>query len=251
LKLSVVLITKNEIQNIERAIRSVKKIADEIVVVDTYSDDGTDKLAASLGAKVIQTEFRGFSDTKNFAIEQTSGDWIFVLDADEEVNGNLAAEIRRLVELDGSGVVCYGVARKSSFLGKWINYSGWFPDYSLRLFKKGRARFKKARVHESLDADGKVGYVDSKFYMNHYTYRTLKQYFDKFNLYTSLAAKDMRDRGKDGRLSKIIVNPPLIFFKKYILKLGFLDGFHGFVLAVFSSFYVFVKYLKLRFSEDD
>jgi len=247
LKLSVVIITKNEMKNIKRAIDSVK-FADEIVVVDSYSDDGTPIFAESLGAVVIQNEFKGFSNMKNFAVSKATHEWVLVLDADEEIRDDLADEIKRIISKD-SIYDCYGLARKSSFLGKWMNHSGWFPDYTLRLFKNGKAKFKNVRVHESLLVDGKIGYIDRKYFMNHYTYDSVKQYFEKFNSYTSLAAEDLIEKKKMAGLAQLFLNPPFSFVKQYFIKRGFLDGFHGFVLAVLSALYVFVKYLKVIFPE--
>ncbi len=250
LKLSVVMITKNEIKNLKRSIESVK-FADEIIIVDSLSTDGTEVLAESLGAKVIRHEFTGFADMKNKAVDAANLDWVLVLDADEEINEDLAEEIKRIVKNDGDGFTGWHLARKSSFLGKWMNFSGWFPDYTLRLFKNGKGRFKKARVHESLEIDGETSKINSKYFMNHYTYDSLDQYFSKFNFYTSLAALDLKEKNRVPSFAHIFIHPGFSFFKQYILKRGFRDGYHGFILAVFSSFYVFVKYLKLRFPDSE
>jgi hypothetical protein len=155
----------------------------------------------------------------------------------------LAKEIRDLVRRDEPGYSGYSVARRAYFLGKWIKHCGWYPSRVVRLFRKGHGRFSETRVHERLELQGKVGML--RYDLLHYTDLHLQQYLAKFNKYTTLAAEDMAASGKSFRLWDLLVRPPFLFVKMYFLRLGFLDGVHGFVLSVLSSAYVFSKYAKL------
>lgn len=247
MKLSVVMITRNEKRNLARALSSVR-FADEIVVLDSGSDDGTQKLAEALGARVETRTFTGFAEMKNAAVDLALGEWIFVLDADEEVTPALAEAIIAAIHRP-DGPDAYGVPRLSSFLGRWIHHSGWFPDYTVRLFRRGKAHFRPVRVHESLAVDGRVERFPRAACMNHYTYETMEQYLAKLNQYTSLAATDMIEKGRQPRIWDLFIHPPFTFFRQYILRAGWRDGSHGLVLALLSSFYVFIKYLKLRFPD--
>ncbi len=251
IRLSFTLITYNEEKNIGRALESIKNTADEIILLDSNSNDRTLEIAARYGAKIYTAKFEGFAAQKNRALSYATGDYIFVLDADEEINHKLQDWLIRFKnkKLDDAFYNAAGffVARKSSFLGKWINYSGWFPDYTLRLIKRGAGVFKKARVHESLEVKGGILKIDKNGFMLHYTYQSLDQYFDKFNSYTRLAALDLKERGVRPSHVKIFINPIFSFIKQYFIKFGFLDGFHGLILAILSAFYVFVKYGKHYF----
>lgn len=251
LSLSYVFITYNEEKNLGRALESVKDTADEIIVLDSGSSDKTLEIAAKYGAKIYHNKFADFASQKNKAISYAAKDYIFVLDADEELSAGLKKWVADFKNgtLDKNIYSANGffVARKSSFLGKWINHSGWFPDYTLRIIKRGTGAFKKARVHESFEVDGEKIKINKNDFMWHYTYASLEQYFDKFNSYTTLAAGDLYDRGARASAAKIFFNPVFGFIKQYFIKLGFLDGFHGIILAVLSAFYVFVKYCKHYF----
>ena len=250
--LSVVFITYNEEKNIERAILSVKDIADEIIVLDSGSNDATLEIVKKYNAGVFHKKFESFASQKNTAISYASKDYVLVLDADEEISDHLKQWLLRfktdenfygrLKKYNG-----FYLPRKSSFLGKWISHSGWFPDFTLRLVKNGTAQFKETRVHESFSVNGDSYKLPERCFLWHYTYESLEQYFNKFNSYTTLAACDLYDRKKSGSKLKILFNPIFGFIKQYFIKLGFLDGFHGLVLAVLSSLYVFVKYAKHYF----
>lgn len=247
MKLSVVMIARNEKRNLARALNSVR-FADEVVVLDSGSTDGTQALAKALGARVETREFTGFAEMKNAAVDLARGEWIFVLDADEEVTPPLAEAILAAVERP-DGPDAYGVPRLSSFLGRWIRHSSWFPDYTIRLFRSGTARFRPVRVHESLAVEGRVERFPKTAYMKHYTYETMEQYLAKLNQYTSLAAVDMIEKGRRPMPWDLFIHPPFTFFRQYFLRAGWRDGVHGLVLALLSGFYVFIKYLKLRFPD--
>lgn len=240
-KISAVIITRNEETNIVEAIKSVS-FADQVVVCDTSSDDKTVQLARRAGAEVHDIPFEGFGAAKNRALEFCTCDWILSIDADERVSPELVKSIENAVSLD-NGPDCYAVNRLSFFLGKAIRHSGWFPDYVTRLFRKGH-RFSENRVHESLQAPRNVEKLDGL--LLHYSYHSLDQYMMKLNYYSTLNAIDMSRNGRKGSAADLLFRPPAAFFKMFVAKMGFLDGMTGFILAVLSSYHVFVKYAKLR-----
>ncbi|OIP39279.1 hypothetical protein AUJ95_05745 [Candidatus Desantisbacteria bacterium CG2_30_40_21] len=240
MNISVIIITHNEEKNILACLSSVKW-ADEIVVVDAFSTDNTKKLAEEFGAKVFQVKWQGYGKQKNYALSLANGDWILSLDADERITPELAEEIQTVMphsQMDG-----YQISRKAYFLGKWIRHSGWYPDYCLRLFRKDKARFVEKPVHEFVELDGKMDQL--KGVLLHYTDTCLEHYLHKLCCYTTLAADELAAKNKKASLGDIIIRPSFIFVKMYVLKKGWMDGMHGFILAVLSSFYVFVKYAKL------
>lgn len=238
------VITLNEQNNIEDCLKSLNFV-DEIIVVDAGSEDRTVEIARNFTTKVYEPGWLGFVEAKEYGIERAEGEWILWIDADERVTEQLREQILKAID-EKRDCAAFRIPRKSFFLGKWIKHCGWYPDYVVRLFKKGKAHFdKKDLVHETLTVDGKVGTLN--YPILHYTYPTLKSYFDKFNKYTSLAAKEAKLKGEKFKLSSMVVHPLAIFFKMYIQKRGFLDGFEGFLLSELSAFYVFVKYVKLRY----
>ena len=242
-KLSVALITKNEEANIRRTLESVKW-ADEIVVVDSGSADLTVDICREYTDKVVSRDWQGYARQKNTAIDLTSCDWVLSLDADEPIEPALAEEIRAITtspdSLDG-----YRVPRKTIFLGKWVKHGGWYPDYNLRLFRRGKGRFQERAVHEVMRVDGPVG--TTRHAIEHHTYPDIASYMTRINSYSSLAVDVMADKGI-GRLKAswvmILMRPLLTFIHKYVFRLGFLDGKHGLVLNLFHSYYVFAKYAK-------
>jgi glycosyltransferase involved in cell wall biosynthesis len=240
--LTVITITRDEERNIQECLESVQW-ADQLVVVDSGSRDRTVELARGYTGDVYSIDWAGYGHARNIALEHAAGEWILWLDADERVSAELAAEIRDLLGRDESGFSGYSVARRAFFLGKWIKHCGWYPSRVVRLFRKERGKFSENRVHERLELQGEVGTLQHD--LLHYTDPNLQQYLAKFNKYTTLAAQDMASNGKSFRLWDLLVRPPFTFVKMYILRLGFLDGIHGFILSVLSSAYVFSKYAKL------
>lgn len=240
-RISAAIIARDEADNIADAVKSVS-FADQVVVADTGSTDNTAEIAGNAGAEVHSVNFEGFGNTKNKALEFCTGDWIIFIDADERVTPELADNIQRLIA-DSPRCDGFLINRLTYFLGKPMRHSGWHPDYLPRLFKKGRGRYSSNLVHEIMEIDGNVEKVDGL--LLHYSYKSLDQYLDKLNEYSSLSAREMLARGKKFNLLDLIFRPPLVFFKMYIAKAGFLDGFRGLILAVLSSYHVFVKYAKL------
>lgn len=247
LPVSVAIVTKNEEGNIRDALQSIGDKA-EIVIVDAYSTDRTKEICEEFTDKIFQREWQGYARQKQTAIELAANPWVFILDSDERFTELLWEEIAAIVHSSQifSG---YYVSRKNYFLGKWIRHSGWWPDYTLRLFKKDEALMETRKVHEKVVVRGKVGYLQN--YIEHYSYRTVSDYIKKMETYSSLAAEELRANGTKAGLSKMIINPLFTFMKMFFFRLGFLDGRHGFMLSVLYSHYTFLKYLKLWEASSD
>jgi glycosyltransferase involved in cell wall biosynthesis len=241
-KISVIIITKSEERNISDCLRSVEW-ADEIVVVDANSSDRTVELARKFTDKIFVNEWLGYAAAKNFALEQCNNPWVLWLDADERVTPELAKEIQTTIGLTDSPYRGFEVARRAYYLGKWIRHCGWYPGYVVRLFRNENARFSDSRVHESLQLSGTIGRLKND--LLHFTDENLFHYFSKFNRYTTLAAEDVVEARKKFTLRDLLIRPPFLFLKMYVLRLGVLDGMHGLVLSLLSAAYVFVKYAKL------
>lgn len=241
-KLSVVVITRDEEKNIRRCLESVSW-ADEIIVIDSHSTDRTTTIASDMGARVYSIAWQGFGHAKREGVDKARSDWILSLDADEVVSGELALEIKKVLENDTeySG---YYFTRKANFLGRWIYHCGWYPDPVLRLFLKSKGNFNNALVHEKAVVDGKCGRLKGE--LLHYSYSTMTGYLDKFNRYTTLGAEKAHSEGKKAGWFDLILKPPASFFKHYIVKQGFRDGWEGFLISILSATAVLVKYAKLR-----
>lgn len=240
-KISVVIITKNEENNIRRCLESVKW-ADEIILIDSQSEDKTVEIAQEYNAKIYSPVWKGYGPAKQEGVKQTSHDWIISIDADEEVTELLAAEIKTILSQDNPADG-YIVPRKTNFMGRWINHSNWYPDYVLRLFDKTKGGFNSNVVHEFVEVEGKKEYLKND--LLHHSYPTLDEYFRKFNIYTRMGAEDLLYKGKKSGLFGICIKPIVAFIKHYFLKKGFLDGVEGFLISFLSAVAVMVKYAKL------
>ena len=235
---SVVIVTRDEEMNIEDALRSAAG-AQEIVVVDSFSKDRTVEICRQYTGKVYQHEWRGYAGQKQLAVDLAQGPWVLILDADERITPELRDEITRVVKnTDCDG---FSMPRRNYFLGRWIRHSGWWPDRTLRLFRKDRGGLEDREVHEKVVVSGKVGQLDAP--LEHYTYRTISDYVRKMEVYSSLAAAQIRKQRRPGAFS-LLVKPLFTFFKMYVLRRGFLDGMHGLMLAWLYSYYTFLKYAK-------
>jgi len=241
-RLSCILIVRNEAARIERCLRSIA-FADEIVVLDTGSTDATPQLARRHTDRVYRSAWKGYGGTKQAALEKATGDWILWIDADEVVPEALAAEIRGIIDGD-TAYSGFRLSRKAFFLGRWMRHGGWYPGRVIRLFRRGRGRFSPDRVHEGVSLSGEAGFLKNP--LEHYTDDSIRHYFEKFNRYTSLAAADIAERGKRATVLDVLLRPVFMFLRMYVVRLGFLDGLEGFLLALFSSQYVFAKYAKGR-----
>jgi len=240
--ISAVLVTHNEAVNIDDALRSLSW-ADEIVVVDCGSDDGTLDICRRHTGSIFHRDWTGYVDQKNFATEKASHNWIFSLDADERPSPELIAEIQSLRR---SGFECagYRIPRVAFFMGRWLRHGDWYPDEQLRLFDRTRGRWQGGRVHESFKlCDGAPGLLKGE--LHHFSYRSLSDYLKRLESYTSLAAADYNDRGKKASVPELVFNPFITFVKAYFLKRGCLDGVPGLMAAVMGSVSVYFKYAKL------
>lgn len=241
--LSVILIAKNEAHNIEACLDSVA-FADEWIVVESGSTDDTAERARQWGASVVSTaDWPGFGLQKNRALDLATGDWILSIDADERVTPALAQEIQ--ATLTSAQFTAYNIPRLSQFCGKPIRHSGWWPDYVLRLFKRDTARFTDVAVHERVAPSGPVGHLKNHF--DHAAYDSLDGLLTKINRYSSDAAAMMHARGKRTSVAGIIGHSVWTFIRIYIIRRGFLDGRHGFVLAGAAAAGSFFRYSKLMF----
>ena len=232
LGLSVVILTYNSEKHLKEVIGSAL-FADEVLVLDSGSDDKTIEIAKSLGARVeFQKQWLGFGKQKQKAVLLAKNEWVFVLDSDEIITDELKQEI--IKTLQKKEYMGYFVARLNYFFGKPIRRCGLYPDYSIRLFNKNAGRFNDNQVHESVVLDTKAGCL--KNHMLHYAYDTIEQFIDKQNRYSTLNAKP--------NILKALINPYWTFFKLYFLKLGFLEGYRGFIVSKLYSQYTFWKYIK-------
>jgi len=241
--LSCVVITRNEEANIQDCLASVSW-ATERIVVDAESSDRTADFARAGGARVFVRPWPGFGAQKNFGMEQASSDWILIVDADERVPQPLHAEIlSRIVQWKPGDPVAYEIPRKNWFYGAWVRHAGVYPDYQIRLFRRGRARYNDVPVHENLIVEGPIGKLLNPF--EHYTERRIRDHFRKFGLYTTLAAKEKSKSMQRVGVEDLLVRPLIVFFKTYVAKQGFRDGVRGLIVCGFASMYTFVKYAKL------
>jgi len=242
--LSVVISAHNEEKNIKECLESVGNLADEIIVIDNSSTDRTGEIAKKLGAKVItqENDYKKIDLQKNFGFDHASGDWIFSLDADERITPKLSDEIKKTILLtnDISG---YFVPRKNIIFGRWIRHSIWWPDYQLRLFKKGKGRFPKVSVHQPIDVKGETRHLSEP--LIHNNYNSISQFVFKMNtIYTEIESEEMVKSGHKVSASDSIKMPVSDFLKTYFLQKGYKDGLHGFVLSVLQSFYMFLVFAK-------
>ena len=239
--LSVTVITKNEAHNIEACLRSVA-FADELVVLDSGSSDDTVQRALSMGAIVnVNADWQGFGIQKNRALDLTSSDWVLSIDADECVPPQLQAEIRAALEAPAFDV--YSFPRLSSYCGQDILHSGWHPDRVIRLFRRDSARFSNDLVHEKILTTRQIGQLKSA--LLHESFTSLEGVLDKVNRYSSASAQALFDKGRNASLGKALGHGMWAFIRTYFLRLGFLDGRMGLVLAISNAEGTYYRYLKL------
>lgn len=246
--LSIVVITLNEERNIMRCLKSLKFSKKtfprvETIVVDAGSKDKTVAAARLLGAKTFARPWKGYSDQKNWVLARCSGEWILSLDADEELTPELIQEIEKRVPMTPKGVDGYFLKRRAFFLGKWIKHCGWWPDAQLRLIRRGSGAFTDEPVHEGLEVKGKT--LELTEPMNHYTYDSIRQYLEKMNRYSNLFLLDVKPKKIRFWRFYVTVAPFLTFFRMYVTRRGFLDGWHGLAVCGLSAFHDFAKYAKL------
>ncbi|MBA3890559.1 MAG: glycosyltransferase family 2 protein, partial [Gemmatimonadaceae bacterium] len=220
---------------------------DEIIVVDSGSTDRTVEIARANGARVIVHPFAGFSAQKQFAVEQAAHDWVLAIDADEIVSPELAREIQGTLGQVAAGTlphVAFEVPRSLVFLGRLMRHGGEFRTPQLRLWNRHHGRYTPALVHERVLVEGQVGRLEGE--MLHDSYAGLDDYFDKFNRYTTAAARELAARNADVGVAKVVFRFPLTFFQQYFVRGHVLNGYPGFLWALFSAMYPVVKYAKAR-----
>jgi glycosyltransferase involved in cell wall biosynthesis len=239
--ISATIVACNEARNLERALRSLACV-DEIVLVDSGSTDQTLAIAASLGARVIQQPWLGYAAQKNIATDHAQFDWILSLDADEELD---AAARAAILSWKGSQPAAdgYRFARRARYLGRWILHSGWYPDYKVRLFDRRKAGWQGKYVHESVVVNGRIATMPGEIL--HYTCDTREEHLQRIELYTDLAAQEMRERGETPNFLQRWFDPLWVFIHTYFFRLGVLDGHQGFLIATMAARYVRRKYAKL------
>lgn len=240
-KISAVIITKNEERNLGRCLESLSGVVEEILVIDSFSTDKTQEIATEAGARLLTREWMGYSATKNWANDQAQHPYILSLDADEALSPELRDSILDIKDgLNG----CYRFNRLTQYCGQWIRHSGWYPDAKVRLFPKGKARWVGEYVHETLQTDDGLAQVHLPGDLLHYSYYQISEHIARANKYSDLAAQQISQSGKKGLIFKCLINPYFRFWKHYLLKGGFLDGYYGFVISMVASFEVFLKYAK-------
>lgn len=241
--ISVVIITFNEEKNIARCIKSVQMLADEIVVVDSFSTDQTEKICQQFNVKFIQHKFDGHIEQKNFAIEQATHQYVLSLDADEALSDKLQQAILTIksnTAFDG-----YIFNRKTNFCGKWVNYCGWYPDKKLRLWNKTKGNWGGMNPHDKVIMQPNASIKHIPLDILHYSFNSIDEHFKQIAYFTDISAKAAFDKGIKSNYFKIYYKSIFKFFRDYILKLGFLDGKTGFIICKNSAYAKYLKYHKL------
>ncbi|MBN2289713.1 MAG: glycosyltransferase family 2 protein [Candidatus Glassbacteria bacterium] len=244
LKISAVVISYNAGRSIRRTLESVRGLCVETLVVDSGSTDSTEAICRELGATFIRKPWEGYSRQKNFAVEQAAAPWVLSLDADEEVSAELAGEIRSLDE--HTPYRGFLLPRRNHYFGRVLLHGGQYPDLQLRLFRKDSGRFNDRPLHESVVLDGPVGRLQGA--LEHYSYPTIADYFEKFHRYTELEAERLFAaggcRGGAALFADLLARPCWKFIRRYFFKLGFLDGVPGLLAAAFGSFTMLVSHAR-------
>lgn len=243
MKISATIIVRNEEINIADVCDTVSW-ADELVIVDSDSTDKTVEIARTFTDKVFNRTWNGYKDKHEFADAQTTGDWIFWIDADERVTPELLASIERLRTLPPDRLADgYKIARKTEYLGRWIRHSGWYPDFQMRLYRKEKSFWDGVAPHQTARVEGRIDVLDGEFL--HYTKRDLSEHHRVTNEYATLAAEHLAADGSTVGSFGILVKAIAAFIRTYFLKQGFRDGVPGMVIAGFTAYGVFLKYAKL------
>lgn len=243
--LSVVIITLNEEKNIERCIRSVQSVADEIIVVDSLSADDTVAIAQRLGAKIVLQYFLGHLEQKNFATEQAKYDWVLSIDADEELSAELAEEIKKIKS--NPTAQAYHFNRLNNYCGHWIRHGGWYPDRKIRLYNRKAGAWKGENPHDRWTLhDNNERPSLLKGDLLHYSYSSISDHLKKIEKYSDIAARQKVNKGEDCSILKIWLGPKWKFVKDYIIRLGFVDGYWGYIVCKLSSMENLAKYAKTR-----
>jgi glycosyltransferase involved in cell wall biosynthesis len=243
LPLSLAIIARDEEANIARCLRSAEGLPAEIIVVDSGSRDGTRGIAESFGAKVIHQEWLGHRDQKNVALQRCTQPWVLALDCDEELSPALRDSIEKYFQRGHSeefdGAECN---RKVWFLGRWITHGDWYPDRKLRLFRREKAVWSGSPEHDRVELRGRITRLDGD--LHHYSFPDIRRYVEKINVYSDVFLERQKEAGTRWSLFANVARPPWRFFRAYVLRRGFLDGFPGLWIAVATAFFNFVRYSR-------
>ncbi|TPE44116.1 glycosyltransferase family 2 protein [Pontibacter mangrovi] len=242
IKISATVITFNEERNIARCLQSLQGVADEIVVVDSFSTDGTQAICESFGVRFVQHPFGGYIEQKNYAVTQATYDHVLALDADECLSEELIASIKeKKKNFDADGFI---VNRLNNYCGQWIHHGGFYPDAKLRLWNRNKGQWGGTNPHDKVMLQGEARKLKGD--LLHYAYATVGEHIEQANKFARIAADAAYKKGKKiNFVVHVLLNPGFKFFKKYFLKLGFLDGYYGFVFCGVSAQLNFLKYLRL------
>lgn len=241
LPISVCLITYNEEKNLPECLDSVSW-ADEVVIVDSFSTDNTLEIARQYQAKIIQQPLGSFAEQKNTAVRNALNEWVLCLDADERVSPQLAQEIKEEISSDNREWDGYYINRHTFYLGRWINHGGWYPSYKLILFKKSKGGWGGIDLHTRVFLEGRTKYLKADLW--HFTYRDLSHQLRTVDNFSRIVAQQWQGERKRLRVWSLIFRPPIKFIETYLYKKGYKDGIPGFIIALVTSFYVFLKYAK-------
>lgn len=241
--LSAVIITYNEERNIARCLDSLVAIADEIIVVDSFSTDQTEDICKERGVTFLQHAFGGHIEQKNYAMAQASHDHILSLDADEALTPTLRKSILAIKE--GLGDEAYSFNRLTSYCGHWVRHCGWYPDKKLRIWNRKHGRWGGANPHDKLIVDEGISVIHLSGDLEHWSFYTIDQHMDQIHYFTDISSKAAFDIGRRSSILKMLYKPGFKFFQSYFLKLGFLDGYYGLVICVNSTYAKYLKYKKL------
>ena len=239
---SAIIVCFNEEDRIQDCLESVRW-CDEIVVVDSFSTDRTPEICRRYTDRFLQHPWLGYRDQKAYAHSQARSDWVLLLDADERVTAELQQEILSSLASENGQYDGYAVPRLVHYLGRWWRRGGWYPDYDVRLFRRERATWGGSDPHERILVAGPVRRLSHP--LHHYSYRNMDDHVSRINRFTSISAQELKKGGGRWLLSDALLRPAVRFFRSYILKRGFMEGFAGFYVAVTSAVYVFLKYAKV------
>jgi glycosyltransferase involved in cell wall biosynthesis len=240
-KITAYVLSYNEARQIREVMESIRW-ADEIILVDSFSADGTVEIAREYGARILSETFCGFGKLRNFALDASSHDWMLSIDSDERCTPELAAEVRR--EVEAPRFDAYHVPRKSHFLGRWMRHSGWYPDYRQpQFFNRTKMRYREDLVHEGYVLHGTLGYL--REHALQYPWDTMDKACSKMSRYSTLMAQRYFEMNRRASVAKTVLSPCAMFLKTFVVQQGFRDGRHGFVLASLYAYYTFLKYAKL------
>lgn len=239
-RVSAVIITYNEEKNIEKCLRSLVDVVDEIVVADSFSEDNTAAICARFPVKFLQRKWQGYAATKNWANQQATNHYVLSVDADEELDQELKSSITAAQKNGLSGA--YSINRKTNYCGHWVRFCGWYPDRKIRLFNKNEASWQGDFVHETLELQNGIPVNALKGHLNHYSYHNLQDHRERVIKYARLHAEKMKHSGKRTSKLKAYFSAAWKFFQVYFLKLGLFDGTAGWNIARFSARAVFLKH---------